>query len=440
MSQQASQAPSADRAILASKRVLDILSDQFEGAFTAQFWDGSTKNYGKGTPGFTLLLKHPGSLRAMLFHVRSPAIGFGEAFLFDDFDVDGDTIHFAEWVRHLNQFVDRTTLWHRLGMAKELLKLPRPHTARDASLAGKPTRGDHRPERDREAISYTYDLPAEFYELFLDRNMQYTCGYFTQPDHDIDQAQSDKIDHICRKLRLKPGERLADIGCGWGGLLIYAAAHYGVECVGFTLSRVQAEHGQKAIVKAGLEKKVRIELCDYRDIPTKVPFDKVTSVGMCEHIGNKKLPLFLGKVHDMLRPGGLYLHHVIHLPPGKKSPRWTAFSHKYVFPNGDMQALPFTIETAARMGLEVRDVENLREHYALTLKHWVRRLEANRDRARALVGEPRYRIFRLYMAGASVGFQHGAYQLNQTLFAKLNRDHAEVPMTRADLYDSSLLR
>ena len=243
------------------------------------------------------------------------------------------------------------------------------------------------------------------------------------------------MDHVCRKLRLQPGERFVDFGCGWGGLLIHAARKYGVEAVGFTLSRVQTEWAQRAIDEAGLKDRVRVEMCDYREFQPKLPFDKAASVGVGEHIGHKNLPLWFAKVYECLRPGGLYLHHTINLAPGRKAPSWTAFSHKYVFPNGEMQNILYVLTTGAETGYEIRDVENLREHYVLTLEHWVRRLEANREKVIALVGEVRYRIFRLYMAGATLGFKFGVYNLTQSLFAKLNNGLAEVPMTREDLYD-----
>ncbi len=423
-----------DLARTTSVRVLTTLSAGFPGSFHVRFWDGALWQHGTAAAEFTLALKNPASLRSMFLHLLSPAVGFGEAYIFDEFDIEGDILHFTEWVRFLLDNTDRQSLLQRLLIARLLLKLPKPSKAADLSLAGKPTKGDHRIERDREAISYTYDLPGAVYELFLDRYLQYTCGYFADASDDLDRAQERKMDHICRKLRLAPGQRLADFGCGWGGLLIYAARKYGAQGVGFTLSRVQAEYARRAIDEAGVADRVRIELCDFREFHPDGSFDKATSVGVGEHIGHENLPLFFAKVHECLRPGGLYLHHTINLAPGQKRPRWTAFSHKYVFPNGEMQTILYVLQTGAGCGFEIRDVENLREHYVLTLQHWIRKLEANRERIVELAGEVRYRIFRLYMAGATMGFDRGVYNLTQSLFAKLDNGRAEVPMTRADLY------
>ncbi len=425
---------SADPAVATSVKVLRKLHEGFAGSYIVRFWDGTVWKFGEGSAGFTLVLKHPGTLRAMFLHARNSAVGFGEAYIFDDFNIEGDSLAFAEWVSHLNHVDDPLSLWYRLSVAMLLLKLPKSIRQRDANLAGRPTKGDHRLTSDREAISYTYDLPGEVYELFLDRYLQYTCGYFTQPDDDLETAQRQKMDLICRKLRLKPGERLADFGCGWGGLLIYAAQEFGIDGTGFTLSKVQADYAYRAISQAGLQDRVRVELCDYREFHPKIPFDKATSVGVGEHIGHQNLKLFFAKVYECLRPGGLYLHHTINLAPNRRRPPWTAFSHKYVFPNGEMQTILFVLSTGTAAGFEIRDVENLREHYVPTLQGWVRKLEANRDRVRELAGEVRYRIFHLYMSGATQGFKKGIYNLTQSLFAKLDHGSAEVPPTRADLY------
>jgi cyclopropane-fatty-acyl-phospholipid synthase len=216
--------------------------------------------------------------------------------------------------------------------------------------------------------------------------------------------------------------------------MIHAARNYGVEAVGVTLSESQAKWAEREIAAAGLSDRIRIELADYRQFQAPGKFDKAASIGMGEHVGHKEQPTFLRKVYDCLRPGGVYLHHTINLRPGGKSPRWTAFSHKYVFPNGEMQSPVFVFQTGAAAGFEIRDFENLREHYVYTLENWVRRLEANRERIIELAGEVRYRIFRLYMAGATLGFKSGTYHLTQTLFAKPDGGRAGLPLTRADWY------
>lgn len=424
----------SESAVATSTRVLKIVSEGFPGCYLVRFWNEDSWKYGTSEPRFTLVLRHPGAVRAMFLHLAKSAVGFGEAYVFDDFDIEGDFEAFTQWLSHLVDNDDRHSLWWKLGIARLLLKLPSSSKHRDPQLAGKPTKGDHRIDRDREAIAYTYDIPGEVYGLFLDKYLQYTCGYYRDPGDDLEAAQRHKMDHICRKLRLQPGERLADFGCGWGGLLIYAAQTYGVDATGFTLSKVQAEYAQRAIAQAGLQNRVRVELCDFREFRPAVPFDKATSVGVGEHIGHKNLPAFFAKVFECLRPGGLYLHHTINLAPGRKRPPWTAFSHKYVFPNGEMQTILFVLTTGAAAGFEIRDVENLREHYVSTLRDWVRKLESNHAQVVALAGEARYRIFRLYMSGATFGFHKGVYNLTQSLFAKLDGYSANVPPTRADLY------
>lgn len=425
----------AEPAAAVTREVLTILTEGYDGVFAVRMWTGNTWQPRPGTPGFTLVLKHAGALRAMFLSLSQRAVAFGEAYIFDDFDIEGDVFAFTGWLKHLVGRDATQGIWDRLKMARRLLKLPKQMMPRDLSLAGKPTRGDHRIVRDREAVRYTYNLPAEFYQLFLDRNMQYTCGYFSHPDEVLDVAQERKMDYVCRKLRLKPGERFVDFGCGWGGLLLHAAKNYGVEGVGVTLSDVQAKHAEKSIAEAGLQGRVRVELCDYREYRPSFPFDKAASVGMGEHVGHKHLPAFFAKIHECLRPGGVYLHHTLNLAPNTPPPRWTAFSHKYVFPNGEMQTILYVLETAANAGFEIRDVENLREHYALTLENWVRKLEANHDRAAELVGEVRYRIFKLYMAGATLGFRGGLYNLTHSLLVKNEPGgRAGLPLMRADWY------
>ncbi|MCI0380216.1 MAG: cyclopropane-fatty-acyl-phospholipid synthase family protein [Gemmataceae bacterium] len=429
---QDTQLAATDRATAVSLEILATLTQGYTDNFTVRLWNGVAWQPNSGPAPFTLVLNHPGALRVMLWPPQ--AVNFGESYLFDDFDIEGDIFAFTRWLKHLVDNGERHSFWFRLKMFRRLLKLPRQVNTRDAQLAGKPTKGDHRIVRDREAIAFTYDLPVEFYRLFLDDNMQYTCGYFASADDDLNAAQSRKMDYICRKLRLKPGERFADFGCGWGGLLIHAAKTYGVEGVGFTLSHVQAEHARRAIAEAGLEGRVRIELCDYREFHPERPFDKATSVGMGEHIGHKNLPVFFRKVYEVLKPGGIYLHHTLNIAPNTQMPRWTAFSHKYVFPNGEMQNILFVLTTAANAGFEIRDVENLREHYALTLDRWVRKLEANRAKVIALVGEVRYRVFRLYMSGAILGFRAGIYNLTHSLVVKPDKGRTGLELTRADWY------
>lgn len=422
----------ADPDPAAAVRLLEAVNRGYPGNIAVRLWDGSTWQPGHGPAACTVILNHPGALRAMFWPFDR--VGLGESYIFDDFDIDGDVFAFIAWLVHLNARRDTQGVGGKLGLLRALLALPSRKNPRVRAKAGRPTEGEHSPERDREAISYTYDLPGELYRLFLDPAMQYTCAVFASPGEGLDAAQERKLDTVCRKLRLKPGERFVDFGCGWGGLVIHAAKHYGVEAVGVTLAGEQAKWAERAVADAGLSDRVKIVLSDYRDFRPVVPFDKASSVGMGEHIGNRNLPLFFGRAFGALRPGGAYLHHSITLRPNTPYPPWTAFARKYVFPNGELQTLPHVLTSAATAGFEARDVESLREHYVHTLERWVRKLEANRAEVLKHTDEVGYRVFRLYMAGATMGFRSGVYNLYQCLVVKPDAGASGLPLSRADWY------
>lgn len=292
----------------------------------------------------------------------------------------------------------------------------------------------HSKERDRQAIHYHYDLPAEFYSLWLDPRMVYSCAYFKNPDENLDSAQVRKLDYICRKLRLRPGERLLDIGCGWGALIIHAASHYGVECVGITLSVSQAEVARERLRRVGLSGRCRVEVSDYRDIDHDLQYDKIVSVGMFEHVGEALLPEYFHIAWNLLRPGGVFLNHAIAYSATYRR-RGPSFTDRYVFPDGELLPISTSLREAELNGFELRDVESLREHYALTLHHWIQRLEAHREEARRITDDITYRIWRLYMAGSAHGFRSGRLNVYQALFAKPLHGHSGLPLMRADWYD-----
>jgi cyclopropane-fatty-acyl-phospholipid synthase len=276
--------------------------------------------------------------------------------------------------------------------------------------------------------------------------MVYSCGYFERDDADLDTAQRAKLDHVCRKLRLRPGERLLDIGCGWGALVIHAAQHYGAEAVGITLSERQATLARQRIADAGLAHRCRVEVRDYRDLADEGVFDKVASIGMVEHVGFRRLPDYCRAAFRVVKPGGLFLNHGIVSLAGARARglaqrlaarlwRRNVFINRYVFPDGILIPAAPVIEAAEQVGFETRDVESLREHYAMTLRHWVRRLECHEREAVRLVGEFTYRVWRLYMAGSAYGFRTGRMGVLQTLFAKPDAGGSTgLPLTRADLY------
>jgi cyclopropane-fatty-acyl-phospholipid synthase len=310
----------------------------------------------------------------------------------------------------------------------------------------------HQPEADARQIQFHYDVSDDFYALWLDPRRVYSCAYFRDAAMPLAAAQEAKLEHICRKLRLQAGEHLLDVGCGWGGLLEYAATRFGISGVGITLSEPQAVAARERLAAAGVGERVRIEVRDYRDLPAEWRFDKAVSVGMREHVGAARLPEYFTAVHRALRPGGLFLDHGLMRGGAEELSgvgRWIArrlwkrdaFIQRYVFPDGELVPLGTLLEMAERTGLEARDVENLREHYILTLHHWVERLGRAHAAAAAIVGEHTYRVWRLYMAATTLGFQSGRLTLIQTLFAKPREDgSAAVPLSRADLYRSPMTR
>lgn len=288
---------------------------------------------------------------------------------------------------------------------------------------------------NRHAISFHYDVSNDFYALWLDEQMVYSCAYYEDADQSLEQAQRNKLDHICRKLRLKPGERLLDIGCGWGALVCWAAEHYGIIAHGITLSQNQYEHAQLTIKSRGLEKQVSVELLDYRDLQGEAKYDKIVSVGMFEHVGLKNLPTYFAITHRMLKPGGLFLNHGITSNEGGwKKTVSTEFINRYVFPDGQLETISTVQKIMEDAGFEIHDVEGLREHYALTLRQWVKRLNEYHEEALNYVTEPVYRIWRLYMAACAMQFEEGNTGIYQILVSKRDPSIIPVPLTRRDIY------
>ncbi len=398
--------------------------------FQVRFWDGSIWGSAQN-PSFTLVLKHPGTLREMAFAASD--LTLAEAYICDDFDIEGDieaTFPLADYLLEHGNHTLRQNL-HLAGMLRKLPAKGRTRPGRQpASLPGEV----HSKDRDRQAISYHYDLPAEFFALWLDRSMQYSSAYFADGEGtDLDTAQQRKLDYICRKLRLRRDEHLLDIGCGWGGLLIHAAAHFGAQAVGITLSVPQAEFARQRIRDAGLNDRCRVEVCDYRDVEADQPFDKIVSVGMFEHVGEARLQEYFTRAWYLLRPGGAFLNSGI-AGSSTNRRRGPSFIDQYVFPDGELVPLHVSLAAAERSGFEVRDVESLREHYALTLHHWVRRLEGHAGEARRITADATYRIWRLYMAASEHQFRAGHLNDYQVLLARPLDGKSGMPLTRADWY------
>ena len=296
----------------------------------------------------------------------------------------------------------------------------------------------HRRRGNQRNISHHYDVSNAFYRMWLDSRMVYSCAYFHKPDDSLDDAQAQKLDHICRKLRLAKGERFLDIGCGWGALIFWAAENYGVSATGITLSRNQYEHVREQIAVRRLGDRVRVELRDYAKLPDEEAFDKIASVGMFEHVGPRNYDRYFGKIQRILVPGGFVLNHgITHNALSRRSlgSGIGEFVEEYVFPGGELAHVSRVVEGLAAQGLEVVDGEALREHYARTLWHWVDRLEAHSDAARADVGEEKYRIWRIYMAGSAHAFDRGWLSLWQLLAGKPLADgRLPHPLTRAHVY------
>jgi len=297
---------------------------------------------------------------------------------------------------------------------------------------------NHSRDRDRKAIEYHYDVANDFYSLFLDRDMVYSCAYFQSETDTLDAAQSQKLDHILNKLMLKPGEKFLDIGCGWGALIIRAAQKYGATATGITLSKNQFDLAQEKIQRAGLADRCRVLLCDYRDLNEPQTYDKIASVGMFEHVGLKNLPTYFRAVHGLLKDEGLVLNHGI--TTSDVESRWIGmgageFIDRYVFPDGALPHVSLALKEMAGAGLEVVDVESLRRHYARTCEAWSNNLEARRDEAMAIAGERRYRIWQIYLAGCAHGFANGWMNLYQILCSKAeNNELRQQPLTRDYMY------
>jgi len=428
----------ATAALTADARIktqLQLLQDLTRGCeprdFLVRFWDGSTWEPEPGRPAlFTLVLNHPGSLRKMLWPPNDMSVA--EAFVYEDCNIEGDLPAFIRFFRGLG--AKKRSVSERLRLGWRLWNLPaldRPRTGRPrANLQGKV----HSKERDAQAISYHYDASNEFFEILLDSHMQYTCAVFAGPDEDLETGQQRKLHYLCRKLRLKPGERLLDIGCGWGCLAMFAARHYGVQAVGATLSKRQSEWAEEHIRQAGLQDRCRVDHIDYRDIPENQSFDKVATVCVLEHLGEPGIATYMQKVHRLLRPGGSAVIQQITLSRPYRVAAHRQFSERYVFPDGELVPISTTLREAEKAGLEVRDVESLREHYPLTIKHWLKKIEDRHDEAVRLTDEATFRVHKLYLAGAMVGYADNVYNLHHTVVVKPDHGTSGYPLGRGDWY------
>ncbi len=404
-----------------------------------RFWDGSS--VGPSDSKATVDVRSPRALRRILY--APGELGAARAYVAGELDVDGDIWSALATRDHLSAPGQplRVTLGPRtrlslIGAAARtgVLGPPLAPPKEEARLRG----GRHSKARDAEAIAHHYDISNDFYRLVLGETMTYSCAYFPSPDTSLDEAQRAKYDLICRKLSLGPGMRLLDIGCGWGGMVMHAAQHYGVEAVGVTISQRQASLAAERVAGAGLSSRVEIRRQDYRDVDDG-PYDAISSIGMFEHVGVSMLSRYFGAVHGLLRAGGRLLNHGISRPGNRSSsigPK--SFITRYVFPDGELHEVGAVVSAIQGAGLEVRDLESLREHYARTLRSWVANLEANWESAVRLVGANRARIWRLYMAGSAVNFAANRTNIHQILAVRTADDgYSGMPATREELLGRS---
>ncbi len=419
-------------------------------SFAIRLWTGSSCTVGCAEPGtmdqrFCLHLRNPQAVCNLILD-KDP-LRLAEAYFGSDMDIEGDLFAALRLRDHLEALrMPLAERFRALSMARKLQRLNK-HAPRETLLGtatqtageappahGRKVRGHSRAD-NRDAIHFHYDVSNEFYRLWLDRAMVYSCAYFEEPDRSLDVAQRAKLEHICRKLLLRPGERFLDIGCGWGALVIHAARHYGVQAHGVTLSEKQLEAARRRIAEAGLEARVTVELEDYRDLRGREAYDKVASVGMFEHVGLKNLPLYFDTVHRLLKPGGLFLNHgITHEQAGWERNLSTEFINRYVFPDGQLDNISNIQRFMEEAKFEIADVEALRAHYALTLRAWVERLERRHARALEYVSESTYRVWRLYMAACALEFESGHLGVYQVLAGKRAPQAARLPLTRRHLY------
>jgi cyclopropane-fatty-acyl-phospholipid synthase len=439
---QSTQSPAqSERRISAIKSLVAELAGMLDLDASVSLWDGSRLPLGRSVHSpLEIHISGPGVIGALL---RRPTLdNIIQCYVDKRIDLRGGTL--IDLGRQLQQ---REGSSSRIGLKQVVtaiaklspfLLVPPDFVAEKGAFEGEMT-GKRRVTADNKAfIQFHYDLSNDFYALFLDPEMVYSCAYYTDWDNDVTTAQKDKLEMICRKLRLKPGERMLDIGSGWGGLVCHAAQNYGVKAHGITLSEEQLAFARAKVARLGLAGQITFELVDYANVEGR--FDKIASIGMYEHIGLKNISSYMRKVRSLLSDDGLFLNHAI----SRRAPKPSLFGRrmrpeqraiaKYIFPGGELDDIGHTLVAMERTGFEVHDVEAWRLHYARTCSLWCDRLTAEKERAIALVGEDKYRIWVAYLAGVSLAFTRGTLRLFQTLATKTAKRPPGLPPTRADLY------
>lgn len=432
-----------ERWLSAAKQLFTLLGDAFDTRFSVKLWDGSIIPLGQNvdTP-FYVAIADTGTLGSILrwpspenilSHYVKGSLDFGGGDLTDFIAIFRER-HAKKKLRKISSFALVWAAWPLL-FARSTNRATIDHR-----YVGDET-GRVAARDDKAFIQFHYDVSNGFYQNFLDPELQYSCAYFRSFEGSLEQAQRDKLEMICRKLQLKPGETFLDIGCGWGGLVCYAAQNFGVRAHGVTLSQAQYDYCQEKIERLGLQDRVRVELRDYRSLSDK--YDKIASIGMYEHVGIANLRSYFKKVYSLLPDRGMLLNHGItnkaSLKGGKRRmPLSKKLILKYIFPGSELDDIGHTIRVMEGSGFEIHDVEGWREHYALTCKHWYQRLAAHQAEAIREVGPERYRMWLLYLAGVSAGFTGGTMRLYQVVASKhKEKGVSGQPETREHLYRAS---
>jgi len=387
------------------KTLLDkLLSHMKSGGVRVTYWDGTTVKYGPDKPLLHVTVHSPKAVRAIARHT---SVGFGESYMDGLIDVKGP-------IDQVNRMSIENT------PTNKVLRKVRLRRAKNSNRRG----------RQRGYIAHHYDIGNDFYKLWLDKSMTYSCAYFRKPSDSLEKAQSQKVDHILRKLQLKKGMHLLDIGSGWGTLLIRAAKEYGVTGVGVTLSRNQRAHAEEAAKKAGVDKLVKFELLNYQDLAERGDkFDRIVSVGMFEHVGKGNQPKYFSAIDKMLKPQGLSVLHTISHAHETPTDPWI---DKYIFPGGYLPTVGQVVNQLPRYNFYLADYENLRMHYAMTLDEWLRRFELHKKEVLDMYDERFYRMWRLYLGSSSAAFRYGDLSLSQFVFTKGQNN--DLPLTREFLY------
>jgi cyclopropane-fatty-acyl-phospholipid synthase len=422
--------------------VLTQLFRDYSGSVAVRLWNGEAFSVGTARSPpvtdvpFVLVFRDPQVVSTMILG-RDP-LRLAEAYFRSDLDIEGDLSAALGIKDYLESLRIPARAWLSVVIKALRLRALNPRQTRwfgeNVPSHGRKVRA-HSKDENLKASHFHYDVSNDFYKLWLDRSMVYSCAYFEQSNQSLDEAQQAKLDHVCRKLLLRPNERLLDIGCGWGALLIHAASQYGVYAHGVTLSERQLTVARQRIAEAGLAGRVTVELKDYRDLQ-EGSFDKVASVGMFEHVGLKNLPLYFATVHRLLNPGGLFLNHgITHVQAGWHKNISTRFINRYVFPDAELDSLSNVQNVMERAHFEIEDVEALRVHSAMTLRGWLDGLEHRYDEALDWVSEATFRVWRLYLTACALEFESGRVGVYQVLASKRGAGKRLLPLTRRHLYD-----